>query len=154
MNITINLFQNAWGPSLTRQNSLTAASHNSGNITRYNNSPTMMRSCDHARRKPNNLSQDKPMSTAVIVPESPLPKIHEVATGDNSQEQNSSCSDEHSKTILRQIFSALEPKGYVRGRDDYSLYIFPPKNTYVSSQIIPNHLFYISSIVLGCSANG
>lgn len=136
-NITINLFQNAWGPSLTRQNSLTAASQNSGNITRFNNSPTMMRSCDHARRKPNNLSQDKPMSTAVIVPDSPLPKIHEVnTTDDNSQEQNSSCSDEHSKTFLRRIFSALEPKGYVKGRDDYSLYIFPPKNTYVG---IPNN---------------
>lgn len=121
----------AWGPSLTRQNSLTT-SHNSGHtINRYNNSPSMVQGCEHAsRRKPNNLSQEKSLTPGMAVPESPLPKINEAA-GDSSQGQtNSSCNDDQSKTFLQQIFSALEPKGYLKGRDEYSLYIFTPKNRY------------------------
>lgn len=104
------MFQIAWGAHLARNNSLTSHSH----VSHYNNSPTLSRSYEHHRRKSCNLISD-------CTKESPLPKINEGQTSPEIKE-------EEEMNMIRRIFKALEPKGYMKERDEFSLYIFSPNN--------------------------
>jgi hypothetical protein len=36
-----------------------------------------------------------------------------------------------SPTILKKVFMLFEPRGCLKERDDYSLYLFPPHNRYI-----------------------
>lgn len=73
-----------------------------------------------------------PVSAGGPVPDSPLPKINE-SSGDTPQElANGSPNPDQGNTILQRIFFALEPKGCLKERDEYSLYIFPPHNRYIT----------------------
>lgn len=102
----------AWGPQLPRQNSLDTT------ITRYNNSPTLSRSYEHqARRKSCNLVENKG--------ESPLPKINEKAP-----EEPPVAPQSPSVTIMRKFLIFIEPKGFMKERDEFSLYLFTPNNRY------------------------
>lgn len=53
--------------------------------------------------------------------ESPLPKINE---GESAPEE----SVEENMNFMRRIFKSVEPKGCMKERDEFSLYLFSPNN--------------------------
>jgi hypothetical protein len=55
--------------------------------------------------------------------------INQAGTGSNptaAVENNN--SDSNSPTAIRKVFMFFEPRGCLKERDDYSLYLFPPHN--------------------------
>lgn len=114
----INFFflQTTLAPTLTRQNSLQSPN------TLFNNSPTLSRGDEHrARRKSCNLVLEKGSLTG----ESPLPRIHEQATCSIAPEE---IVPEVPDTLLRRFLILIKPEGFLKERDEYSLYIFSPRN--------------------------
>lgn len=90
----------------------------------------MSRSDEHRRRKSCNLILEK----GLLEGESPLPKIHEQATCSIAPEE---IVPEVPDTMLRRFLILIKPEGFLKERDDYSLYIFSPRNRLVIGVKIP-----------------
>lgn len=103
-----------WTPPLTRHNSLTAQ----GNVSPLlkHNSPTFSRK-ECIKQKPLNNVNEK---TAVAEKTLPQVKMDENIVITEHLTQNTS--------RIRKVLMYLEPKGCMKERDEYALYVFSPNN--------------------------
>lgn len=109
-----------WTSTVSRQNSLTSHISSQSKICSIksqftkNNSPTM------ARKQ--GCPQPKSINTIKDASEKSLPKI-------NLEEYSTSAQPEK-MSKLKNFMLMIEPKGYMKERDEFSLYLFPPNNRF------------------------
>lgn len=101
---------------MTRHNSLTTAQANLLPCNAQRRSPTFSRK-DYIKSKPINNLNEK-----ARVAEKALPQV--------KMDENIVISERLTENTnkLRQLLLFLEPKGCMKERDDYALYIFSPNN--------------------------
>ncbi|KAF5289783.1 hypothetical protein FQA39_LY03700 [Lamprigera yunnana] len=110
--------QVTWTPSLTRQNSLTSHLSKDSKIGSFqaqfskNNGPTVAKQQEYNELKLVNTDKDRS-----------LPKI-------NLEESPTDNKDEEKVSKLKKLLLMIEPKSYMKERDDFSLYLFPPHNRF------------------------
>ncbi|KAF2893229.1 hypothetical protein ILUMI_12948 [Ignelater luminosus] len=113
--------QVTWTPNLTRQNSLSSHISSQSKISAFqaqftkNNSPTMSREQGY--------NEPKSINTVKDASERSLPKI-------NLEEFSTNSKTEEKVSRLKKFMMLIEPKGYMKERDEFSLYIFPPHNRF------------------------
>ncbi|KAK9701208.1 Ion transport protein [Popillia japonica] len=121
-NTSSSIQQISWTPTLTRHNSLTTtqastqAKVNQINQIAKNNSPTISREVSYVEPKSVNTLNEKSET------ERSLPRIRLedcISTSENPEERTSK---------LKQFLIMMEPKGCMKEREEFSLYIFPPTN--------------------------
>lgn len=125
----------AWQQTLHRQNSLTASNNSSqpkicpSNNTiyhsQYNPEQRLSLTSENIDAKTiNNLAEK------VIEQNCPLPKVDEVNNGANGS-LSGSTEEKKEKSALARLFSCLEPKGWLKEREELTLYMFASDNRYV-----------------------
>ncbi|KAI4456874.1 voltage-gated cation channel calcium and sodium [Holotrichia oblita] len=112
----------SWTPTLTRHNSLTTtqasalAKVNQINQITKNNSPTISREVSYVEPKSVNTLNEKSETERSL----PRIKLEDcISTSENTEQPTSK---------LKQFLIMMEPKGCMKEREEFSLYIFPPNN--------------------------
>lgn len=116
-------------------------------ITHYSSSPSQMKWFDDVSRHSSLHSYDKKVLALDEIPLSStprminnmtfepgsLPRIKQLPREDEEQQldENSPVNESRSSVEkIKKIFMFFEPKGCLKERDDYSLYLFPPNNRF------------------------
>ncbi|KAF5282496.1 hypothetical protein FQR65_LT14266 [Abscondita terminalis] len=113
--------QVTWTPSLIRQNSLTSHVSKDSKISSFQAQFTKNNSPPTSKQDYNEL---KSVNTVKGASDRSLPKINleEFSTTTNKSDEKIS--------RIKKLLLMIEPKGYMKEREEFSLYLFPPQNKF------------------------
>lgn len=115
-----------------------------GDLSRQNS----LCSYDHLQAQKNGLDENSLNTAArtinnLTVEARPLPHIKQLSVELDSQLDEQAAQSNGNGSIssvdkIKKIFMFFEPKGCLKERDDFSLYLFPPHNRWVKNSSILN----------------